>query len=231
MITDEQVERAQTALGLEGVYVGSKTVRRALEAAHLSPSASEAQCCTCGKKGLSTVEGDGGAECELTDGRWVCSGECWDKAVDPHSASEAQVRVKALEWREGTYTTTDDDGGPMEGIPRKLYAWRSEGYTIIRQSGADGLFILRGKADGVGLIVATLEKAKAAAQADYERRVLSALTPEQGETAPSPGSHSHSRTLIQLANAVLAEAPATATQFMGVQLADIRAALAAEGRE
>lgn len=41
------------------------------------------QCCMCGKKGLSTVEGDGGAECELSDGRWVCSAECWDRAVEP----------------------------------------------------------------------------------------------------------------------------------------------------
>lgn len=46
------------------------------------------QCCMCGKKGLSTVEGDGGFECELSDGRWVCSAECWDKAVDPAPASD-----------------------------------------------------------------------------------------------------------------------------------------------
>jgi len=41
------------------------------------------QCCMCGKKNLSTVEGDGGSECELVDGRWVCSAECWDRAVEP----------------------------------------------------------------------------------------------------------------------------------------------------
>ncbi|MCZ3377477.1 hypothetical protein [Rhizobium sp. AG207R] len=46
------------------------------------------QCCMCGKKGLSTVEGDGGSECELSDGRWVCSAECWDKAVEPTPASD-----------------------------------------------------------------------------------------------------------------------------------------------
>ena len=39
-----------------------------------------AQCCMCGKTGLSTAE-DGGPECELHDGRWVCSSECWDIAV------------------------------------------------------------------------------------------------------------------------------------------------------
>lgn len=41
------------------------------------------QCCMCGKLGLSTTEGDGGTECELSDGRWVCSFECWDRALTP----------------------------------------------------------------------------------------------------------------------------------------------------
>jgi len=51
------------------------------------------QCCMCGKKGLSTVEGDGGTECELSDGRWVCSAECWDRATEckaPVSADEVK---------------------------------------------------------------------------------------------------------------------------------------------
>ena len=39
-----------------------------------------AQCCMCGKTGLSTAE-DGGPECELHDGRWVCSSDCWDRAA------------------------------------------------------------------------------------------------------------------------------------------------------
>ena len=39
------------------------------------------KCCVCGKSGLSTAE-DGGPECELSDGRWVCSGECYDQEVD-----------------------------------------------------------------------------------------------------------------------------------------------------
>ena len=38
------------------------------------------QCCMCGKTGLSTIE-DGGPECELDDGRWVCSVDCYDRAV------------------------------------------------------------------------------------------------------------------------------------------------------
>jgi len=43
----------------------------------------ETKCCVCGKAGLSTVEGDGGTECELADGRWTCSFECWERAVEP----------------------------------------------------------------------------------------------------------------------------------------------------
>lgn len=39
------------------------------------------QCCMCGKLDLSTVEDDGGAECELHDGRWVCSSDCYDHAI------------------------------------------------------------------------------------------------------------------------------------------------------
>lgn len=60
-----------------------------------------AQCCMCGKTGLSTAE-DGGQECELHDGRWVCSSECWDIAVSvidrllaPRPAEPAQVDVRA----------------------------------------------------------------------------------------------------------------------------------------
>jgi len=42
--------------------------------------AGAAQCCMCGKNGLSTEE-DGGPECELHDGRWVCSSGCYDVAL------------------------------------------------------------------------------------------------------------------------------------------------------
>ncbi|MBS0258325.1 MAG: hypothetical protein JSR13_11505 [Proteobacteria bacterium] len=58
-----------------------------------APSSAPTQCCMCGKKGLSTAEGDGGTECELSDGRWVCSAECWSRAVEPAPS----VAVKAFE--------------------------------------------------------------------------------------------------------------------------------------
>ena len=48
----------------------------------------DAQCCMCGKRGLSTAE-DGGPECELSDGRWVCSRLCYSRAVDGVSVQDA----------------------------------------------------------------------------------------------------------------------------------------------
>lgn len=49
------------------------------------------QCCMCGKKDLSTVEGDGGMECELDDGRWTCSYECWEIATEDKTKSPSAV--------------------------------------------------------------------------------------------------------------------------------------------
>ena len=42
--------------------------------------AGAAQCCMCGKRGLLTAD-DGGPQCELHDGRWVCSSGCYDVAL------------------------------------------------------------------------------------------------------------------------------------------------------
>ena len=47
----------------------------------------QVQCCMCGRKDLSTVEGDGGEECQLWDGRWTCSRGCYDKACMIHEAA------------------------------------------------------------------------------------------------------------------------------------------------
>lgn len=68
---------------------------RVLLARHDAHTAEQpAQCCMCGKTGLSTVEGDGGPECELSDGRWTCSRECWDRATAqpaPDAVAEAAL--------------------------------------------------------------------------------------------------------------------------------------------
>jgi hypothetical protein len=44
------------------------------------PVAGAAQCCMCGKPGLSTAK-DGGPGGELDDGRWVCSSGCYQIAI------------------------------------------------------------------------------------------------------------------------------------------------------
>ena len=49
----------------------------------------QVQCCMCGKTGLSTIE-DGGPECEMDDGRWVCSVDCYDRAVLNPLEAEAE---------------------------------------------------------------------------------------------------------------------------------------------
>lgn len=100
------------------------------------------QCCMCGKLGLSTTEGDGGTECELTDGRWVCSWDCWAKAVDPEAltivtdlASENErlraamkKALDALDLYADPRAYVDEDGDlpggddHYEGVAAKLAA-------------------------------------------------------------------------------------------------------------
>lgn len=57
-------------------------------------------CVVCGKKNLSTAEGDGGDECQLSDGSWVCSGVCWDVVSDgvdlAVGAADGNATAKAL---------------------------------------------------------------------------------------------------------------------------------------
>jgi hypothetical protein len=58
-----------------------------------------AQCCMCGKTGLSTNE-DGGPECELSDGRWVCGSDCWEVACDPDAQLSAFQVLSARKSKE-----------------------------------------------------------------------------------------------------------------------------------
>ena len=61
-------------------YLVERAEKAEAERDRLAADGALAQCCMCGKTDLSTAE-DGGPECELHDGRWVCSSECWDIAV------------------------------------------------------------------------------------------------------------------------------------------------------
>lgn len=89
----------------EAVTLGlSAKVWRAMLAAAPAPQPAQApvQCCMCGKTGLSTVEGDGGQECELSDGRWVCSMDCWERATAPQPAEEpVAYRHRYIVSRQG----------------------------------------------------------------------------------------------------------------------------------
>lgn len=60
------------------------------------PAQDIAQCCMCGKTGLSTIEGDGGTECQLDDGRWTCSQSCWERAVAGLMAAQDIEPVQKL---------------------------------------------------------------------------------------------------------------------------------------
>lgn len=97
--------------------------------------------------------------------------------------------IRQLEWVLTRYTTTDDDGGPREGIPRKLNAWKADRYLIIKQDSLNGLFILKGDEGRVGLATAYLKTAKAAAQADYEARIRGEIQPD-AEPQPVAGRKS-----------------------------------------
>lgn len=96
------------------------------------------------------------------------------------SASEAQVRVEALPWnrRGADWYAETEVGQYAVGIVGAVYV------TMLRGITDGSMNDLRLEEQPFG----SVEAAKAAAQADYERRVLSCLsTPEQVET-PAPQS-------------------------------------------
>lgn len=59
--------------------------------ANQSNTDKDVYCCICFKTGLSTVEDDGGTECQLSDGRWVCSRECYEEALLSLMIKESEV--------------------------------------------------------------------------------------------------------------------------------------------
>lgn len=113
------------------------------------------QCCMCGKTGLSTTEGDGGQECELSDGRWVCSGECWDRAVDPASGVRVKAthrhvtrgteyvllgygKIQSTQWLTSARLDNSDGG---YGFVERIYADNAE--VVIYRSVDDGTLWVR----------------------------------------------------------------------------------------
>lgn len=147
-------------VGPEQAFIGLAIKRGHLALPAVQPNT--AQCCMCGKKGLSPEE-DGGTECELPDGRWVCSGDCWEDAVVP-ALPAVQPRVKPLEWRE--CRVSDEATDRAEGVGQEYsvgyddnWGWYSYSETL-----------------GMGWANApTRDAAKAVAQAHYNAHILSAL--------------------------------------------------------
>lgn len=90
------------------------------------------QCCMCGKTGLSTAD-DGGPECELSDGRWVCSSDCWEtaslivgaapvSAVDVSETAEAVAARIIAAWNSADHRSFPDaaDGRHMPPMGDEL---------------------------------------------------------------------------------------------------------------
>jgi hypothetical protein len=80
MSDDDMIRRGDVLdrIGRGGLY----TIQERLVAIRALPAVQPdaAQCCMCGKRGLLTAD-DGGPQCELHDGRWVCSAGCYDVAL------------------------------------------------------------------------------------------------------------------------------------------------------
>lgn len=95
------LEVARYGRKIDPSIIGLSDMIRVMDAEIARAPDLAAQCCMCGKKDLSTVEGDGGQECQLTDGRWTCSRECYEKATEPDlAAMRAGYDLAAAEARE-----------------------------------------------------------------------------------------------------------------------------------
>lgn len=83
--------------------------------------------------------------------------------------AERGVRVKELVWR-----------GPFPANGYRKGRWNADVFSVVRK-GDDYWRVYRNFCDEKDAIYPTPESAKAAAQADYERRILSALEPTPSE--------------------------------------------------
>mgnify|MGYP000038070032 CR=1 FL=1 len=108
----------------------------------------------------------------LNSGKYVNAYELTDKIQEALTASQAegwQPKVKALEWVPGDGVTADEEYYEASPIPGVLY-WVIEGQCGLRSDpnmNPDATFFDDDN------------QAKAFCQADYERRILSALDMEE----------------------------------------------------
>ncbi len=109
---------------------------------------------------------------------------------DKPQQSAPSVAVKALEWETDTLTHTKDDGAEFPSshywtakhhVPGLLLGWEISRFVDERFPKVTRSFVLRiGKNEKE---FATLDEAKAAAQADYEARIRSALSAQVQDVA------------------------------------------------
>lgn len=96
--------------------------------ANQSNTDKDVYCCICFKTGLSTVEDDGGTECQLSDGRWVCSRECYEEALLSLMIKEPEVDLDSepdnqLNQRNNVTKKTIDFDKPVQmknGTPVRI---------------------------------------------------------------------------------------------------------------
>ncbi len=87
----------------------------------------EGQCCMCGKKGISTAE-DGGPECQLSDGRWTCSRDCYERATLT-LPPDADLDALAAALRSGEQADMD---GTMVRVSRQACEDAADAITALR---------------------------------------------------------------------------------------------------
>jgi hypothetical protein len=95
-------------------------LRPTLDLSALPSSEEDLQCCMCGKLGLDATEGNGGTECELADGRWVCSLACYERAIgdQPTPALRDVIAERARQISAEGWTPEHDDGHKMGELAR-----------------------------------------------------------------------------------------------------------------
>lgn len=112
-MTSEEAMSAQTAReaaedceqGLQGLLAGDELAATLRDYAAMKERQTvTANCCECGRIVDTREECDGGDRhgCQLSDKRWVCSQDCWDKNVDDacrtvNPGPEVSGLVEALE--------------------------------------------------------------------------------------------------------------------------------------
>ena len=110
-LSEERLREIQESLSLypaELNAIVSELLSRRTPASGAGVVDERPQCCMCGKLDLSTVEGDGGKECELADGRWVCSQDCYDRAVSPPPDRDAALEEALADKRRMDWLVSQD---------------------------------------------------------------------------------------------------------------------------